>query len=417
MTEAVTLRQSWWALLKGQLTTPDSDLLSGTLYYARRVKRLLILLIVLAGGLVWASLAVPTNAASVNGSTISQGALASDVNAVAHSPLYDCFLNGEQLIATQGQDSVPDVDGAGLQSTDGPYTAVNTAFVSTFLNTEIGHDIVFQLADQRHLTPTSSQLATARTELNDQVTSVLQELQENQVACPGATTATTGADVLSTMPTSFVNGLVKFDATISLLEEELSGVGSSTLDLQRFFYEHNQEFENACFSVATYTSEADAQAAIAKVNSGTPFATVASAAGGGSQGCYIRYSIGAELPAGNGIDTLAVNTPSQPIAEGTSFLVIEITKLTQTPFSVALAEVHSAVQSAGSVKARTVITAAEERAAVSVDPRYGTWIPKEVAVVPPVAPVALDVLNPSVNQATVTPTTATPATSSTGTSG
>jgi hypothetical protein len=380
------------------------------------VKRLLILLIVLAGGLAWASLSVPTNAASVNGSTISQSALASDVNAVAHSKLYDCFLNGEQLIATQGQDSVPDVDGAGLQSTDGPYTAVNTAFVSTFLNTEIGHDIVFQLAATRHLKATAGQLATARTELNNQVTSVLQELEENQIACPGATSSTTGADVLSTMPHAFVNDLVDFDATISLLEEDLSGVGSSTADLQRYFYEHNGEFENACFTVATYTSLADAQAAIAKVNAGTPFATVATAAGGGPQGCYIRYSIGSELPAGNGIDTLAVNTPSAAITEGTSYLVIEITKLTQTPFSTALAEVHSAVQSAGSVKARDVVTEAEQRATVAVDPRDGNWIPKDVAVVPPTEPDQLDVLNATANRAAVASTSATPATSSTGTS-
>jgi len=381
------------------------------------VKRLLILLIVLAGGLAWASFSVPTNAASVNGSTISQGALASDVNAVAHSKLYQCFLSGEELINSQGQDQAPAVDGAGLQSTDGPYTAVNTAFVSSFLNTEVGHDILFQQAAQRHLTPSSAQLATARTELNNQVTSVLQTLDENQVACPNTTSSTTGAEVLATMPKAFVSNLVRYDAVISLLEEDLSGVGSSTADLQRFFYEHNTEFENACFSVATYTSQADATAAIAKVNAGTPFATVATAAGGGNQGCYIRYSIASELPAGNGIDTLAVNTPSQPIVEGSSYLVVEITKLTQTPFTTALGEVHLAVQAVGLPKTRTVVAEAEMRANVLVDSRYGTWIPKDVAVVPPTAPNQLDVLNASVNLAPATSTTATPATSSTGTPG
>jgi hypothetical protein len=57
------------------------------------------------------------------------------------------------------------------------------------------------------------------------------------------------------------------------------------------------------------------------------------------------------------------------------------------------------------------------RANVLVDSRYGTWIPKDVAVVPPTAPNQLDVLNASVNLAPATSTTATPATSSTGTPG
>lgn len=153
------------------------------------------------------------------------------------------------------------------------------------------------------------------------------------------------------------------------------------------------------------------------MNAGTPFATVATAAGGGNQGCYIRYSIGSELPAGNGIDTLAVNTPSKPIVEGTSYLVVEITKLTQTPFTTALAEVHAAVQAKGTVKARAVIAAAEMRANVSVDPRYGTWIPQEVAIVPPTEPNPVDVLNAPVNRAPGAATGPTPATSATGTSG
>jgi hypothetical protein len=390
------------------------------------VKRLLILLIVLAGGLAWASFAVPTNAASVNGITISQNSLTADVSAVAHSKLYFCFLNGEQLVATQGQDAAPNVFGAGLQSDDGPYTAVNSAFVATFLNTEIGHDIGFQLADQDHLMVTRAELATARTELDTQVTSILRELQANNISCPGATSTTTGAEVLKTMPSAFVNNLVKYDATVSLLEEKLSGVGSSTQDLQKYFYEHNGDFEEACYSVATFTSMADAQAAAAQATPGSSFDTVIAAAtaaggGGGAQGCPIKYQITSQVPASNGLASLALNTVSTPIADGNDYVLLEFTKFTQSPFSTALAEVKLAVQSLGVPKIRTAVGQAEERANVSIDARYGTWTVKDLAVLPPTSPSKLEVLNPAVNQVAVATAPATsgtaPATSSTGTSG
>ncbi|HEY2215735.1 MAG TPA: hypothetical protein VGH31_11815 [Acidimicrobiales bacterium] len=386
------------------------------------MKRLLILLIVLAGGLAWASFAVPTNAASVNGTTISQNSLTADVTAVAHSKLYYCFLNGEQLVATQGQDAAPNVFGAGLQSDDGPYTAVNSAFVSTFLNTEIGHDIVFQLGDQDHLTVTKAELATARAELDVQVTSILQELQSNNISCPGATSTTTGAEVLKTMPSAFVNNLVKYAATVNLLEEKLSGVGFSTKDLQKYFYEHNGDFEEACYSVATFPSLADAQAAAAQATPGTPFTTVVAAAtavggGGGAQACPIKYQITSQVPASIGLATLPLNTVSAPITDGSDYVLLEFTKFTQSPFSTALAEVKSAVQSAGASKTHTVIDQAEEHANVSIDARYGTWTVKDLAVLPPVSPSQLEVLNPAVNVAAVATAATAPAAPATGTSG
>jgi hypothetical protein len=49
------------------------------------MKRFLVLLVVLAGGVAWAAFSVPSNAATVNGSAISQQDLNSDVSAKANS--------------------------------------------------------------------------------------------------------------------------------------------------------------------------------------------------------------------------------------------------------------------------------------------------------------------------------------------
>ena len=66
------------------------------------MKRLLVLLVLLVGGLVAAALSVPTNAAVVNGTAISQQQLNSDVSAIAGSPYYQCYLNSEDYLASNG---------------------------------------------------------------------------------------------------------------------------------------------------------------------------------------------------------------------------------------------------------------------------------------------------------------------------
>ena len=75
------------------------------------MKRLIVLLIVLAGGLAAAAFVVPSNAATVNGVSISQQQVNSDLNAIAHSPDYQCFLNAEEAVATGGQTALPPIDG------------------------------------------------------------------------------------------------------------------------------------------------------------------------------------------------------------------------------------------------------------------------------------------------------------------
>jgi hypothetical protein len=377
------------------------------------VKRLLILLVVLAAALAAASLAVPNNAATVNGVAITQDQLNSDISAIAsgNGGLYACFLNAEQLVATQGQSGLPPLKGAGVAA--GAHATATTAFISTYLDTDIGHELVLQVAHQHHLVITPSDIASARTELEAQVTSVMEDVSGSQYACSGSTQTLTGAQVLGTMPKPFVSHLVQFDATISVLEEYLSGVGSSLTDLEHFYAANHAQFDTACFTVAQYSTMADAQAAITKVHAGTPFATVAAQEpGGGPQGCDILYGIVSELPAAN-LQTLKLNTLSAPISESGTYLVVEITSRTPTPFPTAESEVRSAIRSLGSVKTQSVIGAEERRAAVSVDPRYGTWNPDESHIAVPAVPAVGDVLNAAVDATAATPAT-TPATGQSG---
>jgi len=355
-----------------------------------------------------AAFAVPSNAATVNGVAISQQQLNSDLTAIGASPEYQCFLNAQEAVGTGGQSGLPAIDGAGPGEASGARPSVTTDFGATYLDTAIGHQLILELAAQKHLVVTPQEISAAHSSLLNQITAYTQEVSGSKFAC-GSVTASA---VLATMPSSFVNENVRFDATVGVFEESASGVGSSTADLQRYFEAHASEFDKACFTVAQYSSQADAAAAVAQVAAGTPFAQVASAAGGGSGGCDILYGVAAEFPAGTNLQSLALNTVSSPIAENGEYLVLEITKRTPTPFATARPEVESAVQNAGATKARTEVDAAEKAADVWVNARYGQWEPAQAEILPPTAPLGVDVLDASANGAATDTSPA--ATSATG---
>ena len=208
------------------------------------MKWLLVLLLLLGGGVAWAAFAVPTNAAVVNGSAISQASLNSDVHAIAGSAEYQCYLNSEEYLSSNGsQPGLPPVSGAGKGQNEGDNPTANNAFVATYLDTVIGHELVEQLAAKHDVTVDSAQSADARASLTNQITGVMQQVaqtaqgQNPRFSC-GATSPLTGQQVLESMPSWFVEEQVQFVATASALQEDLAGVGSSEAKLQSYYEQH-----------------------------------------------------------------------------------------------------------------------------------------------------------------------------------
>jgi hypothetical protein len=370
------------------------------------VKRLIVLLIVMAGGLAAAAFVVPTNAASVNGVSIGQQQVDSDLNAIAGSAHYQCFLNAEQAVATDGESSLS-VSGTVPIGEAGSHPTVTAAFAANYVNTAIAHQVVFSLAEARHLSVTTGALVAARQELTSQTNGILSEVTGSKFACTSGSGALTAKEVLASMPSSFVDANVRFDATVNVLEDDLAGVGSTEADFQRYYANHAADFDKACFTVGAYSSESEAEAAVAQVTSGTPFSTVvASASGGQSSGkCYILSAVAASLPAGSNLETLPLDTVSSPIADGSSYILVEITARTPTSYAAARSAVENAVQDAGATKASTTIEAAEKNADITVDRRYGQWKATSAEVLPPSSPAAVEVLNPSVNGVTTSTAT------------
>jgi PPIC-type PPIASE domain len=371
------------------------------------VKRLIVLLLVLAGGLAAAALTVPSNAATVNGTGISQQDLNADVSAIVGSAYYQCYLNSQEYLSSQGTEELPPVVGAGTGQYAGDHPTATSAFVANYLETEIGHELVLQLAAERHLSVTPADLTTARANLSQQISEVMSEILQTQqgenvrYGCSATGQALTGAEVLGTLPSSFVDEQVQFLATATALQEDLAGVGSSTADLQAFFEAHQSRFDTVCLTAAVFSSESAAQSAAASVAAGTPFATVASntaSSGGGALGCDVLSDLESKLPSDADLSGLATGAVSAPVDDnGTYYLLLQITSRTPTPYSKAKAAVADAVQAAGSQATQRALTAAERRSSVSLNPQYGVWVPVNASVLTPLTPEPADVLNPTAN--------------------
>jgi hypothetical protein len=376
------------------------------------VKWLLALLVLVDGGVAWAAFAVPTNAAVVNGSAISQDSLNSDIRAIAGSAEYQCYLNADAYLSSNGSQALPPVVGAGKGQNEGDNPTATSAFVATYLDTAIGNELVTQLATKHSVSTSSAQLADARAALINQITTVMRQVAQtpqgqNPTFSCGAANPLTGEQVLASLPSWFVDDQVQLDATASALQEDLAGVGSSEADLQAYYEEHRAKFDTVCFNAVAYTDQASAQAAQAALNSGTPFSQVAgSAAQSGTIPCTPLVVVAGEL--GTSISTLDGVAPGQasaPINVNGNYVVLELSKRTPTPYATVKPIVAQAVQQVGAPATQSAIRAAERRATVSVDPRYGTWVPVSASVFTPFTPVKSDVLNAPANEATTSAST------------
>ncbi|HEY6472312.1 MAG TPA: peptidylprolyl isomerase, partial [Acidimicrobiales bacterium] len=329
-------------------------------------------------------------------------------------------LNSEEYLSSQGSAQSPPILGAGTGQYAGDHPTATTAFVASYLETKIGHQLVLQLADERHVTVTQADLATARNNLTTQISEVMSEILQTQqgqdvrYGCSLTGQALTGKQVLDSLPASFVDEQVQFVATATALQEDLAGVGSSDADLQNYFTAHSAKFDTVCLTAAVFPSESAAQDAAAQAAFGTPFSTVASntvSSGGGAQGCDVLADLESKLPSDAGLGDLATGAVSAPVNDNGTYLLLQITSRTPTQYSKAKAAVANVVQVAGSAATQKALTADERRSSVSVNPQYGVWVPVSASVLTPFTPEPADVLNATANVGRTAPASASSAAS------
>lgn len=359
------------------------------------MKRVVILLVVLAGGIAAAAFTVPSNAATVNSQAISQSSLNADLAAISASPQYQCYLDAQIVVQTGGRASLPPIDGVGT----GTY---NSTFVSYWLTRMINATLVRQLAERHGASVTASDRAAARTEVLQSIQGTLSQVSGSQYECQVSPTS-----VLASLPASFVNRQVEDQAyTDALLSHGSASLGE--VALRRYFAAHASEFDTICVSGILVSSQAKATQLRSQIESGTPFAQVAgansldtaTAAKGGALGCFGATS-SSYAAVRQDVGSLAVGQVTQPLASsGGNYVLLQVTSRRPATFSKVRSAVRQAVLSSGQVRARAVLTTAAKRASVAVNPTYGQWNPAAVSrgVLPPKSPPASEVLSPAANQ-------------------
>jgi len=367
------------------------------------VKRFGVLLVVVAAVVAAAAFNVPAQAASVNGVAITQSSLNADLAAIAGSTPYQCFLSADLQLTGQLSGGLPVVAGAGAAT--GSSGVYDTDFVRYWLSQRMSFALEAQAVAARHLHVDSRALALGRVTLLQQISQVFSTYQSDTGGSCGAAPSA----LLSALPGPFVAEQVRAQADQDVLLAHEAGYTLSTSSLARYLAAHATEFDRVCVSGVAFTSQSAATQARAAVAAG---ASLASTGKVSPVGCALRISFPSSLTQ---VATLPVGQVSQPVAEGTGgpYVLLVVTSVTPSSFATARSAVQDAVLSAGSARTTSLLRAANARARVTVDPRYGRVTPHTILVSPPQSPPASSLLNPSA----VTPSPQPAATPSSASSG
>ncbi len=353
------------------------------------MKLLVALLVAVAAVVGVAAYFVPSNAASVNGTAISRQALNDDLDAIASSPTYQCYLQAQLELAGQNASDLFPVTGAGKLTGTGSPPTYNNSFVRFWLSQMSDEVLISQLLAARHVPVTPADLAFGKISLTRQITAVLGQLQSES----GASCGVTATGLLGSLPPSFVNEQVQFQASQDLLSVHLAGFSLSTNSLERYYRLHSAEFDTECISYVGYGSKDAAGTARSQIEGGTPIANTGTVT---QIGCGPQIAI-TSLPAT--VVKLPVGSLSQPVSEGTGakYALLFVTARKATPFARARTTVAQVLLDAGSARTQAVLKVAGARADVAADPRYGLVRPATVDLAAPASPATSFVPDPWAN--------------------
>jgi len=338
------------------------------------MKRFLVALVVAAALVVVAAFQVPSDAATVNGSVITQHSLDANLSAIAGSSGFQCYLGVGLELAQESTSGLFPVYGAGASESNP--TTYNTTFVRYWLTQMLSDELVAQVVAARHLTVTPADLTLGRESLVQQITAVFSEYESEADRSCG----TTGTALLASLPAGFRSEEIQVQAERDVLLAHEAGYGLDTTSLNRYFITHRRKFDTVCVSYVLFPSKADATNALGKITAGTPIVDTGKLT---SIGCAMRSSI-TSLPSS--VTDLAPGKVSAPLSAGTAtgkYALLEVTSQRPTTFAAAKTGVVQALLSAGSAKAGVVLEVANRRAHVTADPQYGRVRPRTVAIDPP----------------------------------
>lgn len=302
-------------------------------------------------------------AAVVNGTTISQSSLNNELTAIRSNKV---FLQG---LESQGK-----VTGAG----DGTF---DSRFVGQVLAGRISLVLSSEELARRHVSLTAEDLKLARADV---------------VASFATQSGPSGDTVFNAFPPSYRQELVRDSANLTALEAAVAGLDVRLPALRRYYQSHRAAFTLSCVSHIEVATQAQALALRAQILAGASFASLArtssidqsTAAAGGALGCHPEGSF---VPAFQSVvDSLAIAQVSQPVQIGPYWNLALVTRRQAEPFSSVAPQVRHALLGSKVGQASSFLASLENRAHISVSPRYGHFAASgsQAGVSPPPAPPA-----------------------------
>jgi parvulin-like peptidyl-prolyl isomerase len=344
-------------------------------------------LVVIASGALASACNVAAPAATANGTTISTSSLNSQLSTLANTVSGGCLL--------QLQDAEIDPSEAQGAGGSGTYTM---EFVNAVLNDQVSELLGEQYAASKGLTVSSSDLASAKSDLESTLDGEINQAAEQSESdgtvslCQDASgSAITGAALLNGLPDAVRSAQV----TSQAVDEKLlaDGADLSPQAIFGYYAANTAQFTGACVSVIVAATDAEATSVVSQLNAGASFAQLAksnstdtqTAADGGSLGC--DYTL-AEVEQSLSVQSITVGKPLAPLQDSQSgqWEVYEVTSQQVEPLSAATSVVkRELLQTTANVnRVSKEIQAFARRSSVSVDPQYGKW--RGLTIVSPVGP-------------------------------
>jgi hypothetical protein len=354
----------------------------------------LAVLVVVGGVVAAGAFSVPATAVTVDDASISRAAVDSDLATIEQNAAFGCYLDANVAVRSASATALPPIGGSGRSGT------YRTAFVDFWLSELVNSLLIEDLASRQHLRLDATALSAGHDDLVNSITTTLR--QAAAATGQSAVCAQSGQAIVSTLPSGFLQDLVRSQAAGDLVLARAAGYGLGTGQLARYFDGHPSQFETICLSAIQTSTQATATQVRSQIEAGESFAAAASAnstdttsaANGGALGCFSANE-GAYLTVAGDVNGLAVGALSQPVSNNGSYLLLEVTSHQAAVFDAVVTAVRQAVLGAGATRAASELAAMTKTARVAIDPRYGRWSPSSgVGIVPPRRPAVADLLTP-----------------------
>jgi foldase protein PrsA len=328
------------------------------------VKRLLVLLAAAAVLLSAACGAVTPFAAIVNGDRVNQRDLDDELNALKSNKAFVESLQAQ---------------GATVEGTS--KGTFDMAFVARVLTRRIFFTLIHQEVERRKLEITDADVTRARREAQQDFG---------------------GEEAMKDFPKSYIDEATRTTADINALREDM-GKGEATPEKIKAYYDaHMADFQETCLSHILVEDEPKANDIKAQLDGGADFAELAkkeskdnqgpaggSAAKGGSLDCITTADSAGFVPEFvAGYKDLAVGATSGPVKTQFGLHLIRVTERKQQSLEDATAAITQQLGGDVDQQFNDLVLATARKAKIRVNPKYGTFDPDQLTVVPPTAPPA-----------------------------